>query len=309
MNIFEYLYQSFIQILIKNPLTHPLTLVKGIIGYARQEISLNDYQTTKYRINELTEFLDTYNSNYITQGTAETLNKLYCLNLTKQQEREYKTQQKTFDITFDVSNFTDLNQKFPKFEELAKHLIKLNNVTPGLYLMLAKKVEPNLPLKATAVFKKQRATRIPLQLQDKVLHLFDVLTHFDIISPVNADSLTTGNIFINPVITHKKGESLKIVLDARQLNTMIDETKSSWPIEPIQIILTRIKGTIFPTADMNSAYNQMPLDKPSQRLINFVIAGHQYCFKRLFYGISIGPAAFPSFMSSIFKPLISKNKK
>ena len=52
----------------------------------------------------------------------------------------------------------------------------------------------------------------------------------------------------------------------------------------------------------------MPLDKPSQRLTNFVIAGQQYCFKRLFYGISIIPIAFSSFMSSFFKPLIRKNK-
>ena len=70
---------------------------------------------------------------------------------------------------------------------------------------------------------------------------------------------------------------------------MIEKTKCSWPIEPIQVILTRIKG-------------------PSQRLTNFVIAGQQYCFKRLFYGIPIGPAAFSSFMSSIVKPLVRKNK-
>ena len=110
--------------------------------------------------------------------------------------------------------------------------------------------------------------------------MLDILTHFDIITPVDTDSLTTGNTFINPVIIVKKGESLKIVLDARQLNTMIDGTKCSWPIEPIQIILTLIKGSIFSIADMNSAYNQIPLDKPSQRLTNFVIAGQQYCFKR-----------------------------
>ena len=52
----------------------------------------------------------------------------------------------------------------------------------------------------------------------------------------------------------------------------------------------------------------MPLDKPSQKLTKFVIAEQQYCFKRLFYGISIGPAAFSSLMSSIFRPLIRKNK-
>ena len=89
---------------------------------------------------------------------------------------------------------------------------------------------------------------------------------------------------------------------------MIDETKCCWPIEPIQVILTRIKGQIFSIADMKTAYNQNPLDKPSQRLTNFVIAGQQYCFKRLFYAISVVPAAFSSFMSSIFTPLIRKNK-
>ena len=80
----EYPYQSFIQILIQNPLHHPLTLVKRIVGYAQQDVSLNDYQTTKYRKNELREFMDAYTLNYLTQGTSETLTKLYCLNLSKQ---------------------------------------------------------------------------------------------------------------------------------------------------------------------------------------------------------------------------------
>ena len=170
------------------------------------------------------------------------------------------------------------------------------------------KVKLNVFLKASAIFKKQRATRIYVQLQDRVQRLIDILTHFDIIAPVNTDSLTTGNTFINPVMILKKAESLKTVLDALQLNTMIGKTNCSWPVESIQVMLTRIKGPIFSIADMNSAYNQMPLNKPSQRLTNVVIAGQQYCFKRLFYGISIGPAAFSSFMSSIFKPLIRKNK-
>ena len=39
----EYPYQLFIQILIQNPLNHPLTIVKGIIRYAQQDVSLNDF--------------------------------------------------------------------------------------------------------------------------------------------------------------------------------------------------------------------------------------------------------------------------
>ena len=58
INNLEYPYQSFIQTLIHNRLNHALTLVKGPIGYAQQDISLNYYQTTKYRINELIEIMD-----------------------------------------------------------------------------------------------------------------------------------------------------------------------------------------------------------------------------------------------------------
>ena len=60
---------------------------------------------------------------------------------------------------------------------------------------------------------------------------------------------------------------------------------------------------------MNSAYNQMPLDEQSRRLTQFVIGNQQYEFNRLFYGISIGPAAFSAFMSKIFRPLILKKKR
>ena len=52
----------------------------------------------------------------------------------------------------------------------------------------------------------------------------------------------------------------------------------------------------------------MPLDDQSRRLTQFVIGHQQYEFNRLFYGISMGPAAFSAFMSKIFRPLIlSKN--
>ena len=113
-----------------------------------------------------------------------------------------------------------------QFEKLAQFLIQFQKCYATSKFdggKILKKL--NLPLKATAIFKKQRASRIPLQLQDRVQHLFGILTHFDIIAPVNTDSISTRNTSINPVIILKEGESLKIVLDARQLNTMIDETK------------------------------------------------------------------------------------
>ena len=52
----------------------------------------------------------------------------------------------------------------------------------------------------------------------------------------------------------------------------------------------------------------MPLDEQSRHLTQFVIGNQQYEFNRLFYGISIGPAAFSAFKSKIFRPLrLKKN--
>ena len=66
---------------------------------------------------------------------------------------------------------------------------------------------------------------------------------------------------MNTVINLAEGESLKNVLDARYLNSLNDESKCNWSKEPIQVILTKINGKNFTTADMKSAYNQLSLDE------------------------------------------------
>ena len=78
-----------------------------------------------------------------------------------------------------------------------------------------------------------------------------MLEQYEISSPVNKKEQPKGNTFTSPVIILAKAESLKIVLDARYLNSLIDEYKCNWPIEPIQVILTKINGKYFTTSDMN----------------------------------------------------------
>ena len=131
-----------------------------------------------------------------------------------------------------------------------------------------------------------------------------MLEQYKIISPVHKEKQPNGNTFRNSAIFLAKGDSLKIVLDNRYFNSLIDESKFNWPIKPIQVILTKTNSKYFTTADMNSAYNRMPLKEQSRRLTKFVIGNQQYEFNRLICGISIGPAAFSAFMSEIFRPLI-----
>ena len=135
------------------------------------------------------------------------------------------------------------------FEQLAKFLIHYINCYATSELDDGKfKIELNLLVKATAALKKQRATPIPFQLQEPVQHLIAIPTHFDIIAHVNTDSLITGNTFFIQVSILINKKSLKIVLDACQMKTMMDETRCSWPIEPIQKILTFIKRPVFSIA-------------------------------------------------------------
>ena len=43
----------------------------------------------------------------------------------------------------------------------------------------------HLPVKPDAVFKKPRAIKVPIHLQDKVDRILDILEEYEIISPVN----------------------------------------------------------------------------------------------------------------------------
>ena len=87
----------------------------------------------------------------------------------------------------------------------------------------------------------------------------DLHEQYEIILPVNETEQPKGKTFINIVIILAQSESRKIVLDARCLNSLIDESKCNWPTEPRQVILTN--GQFYTTIDVNIAYNQMPLDK------------------------------------------------
>ena len=225
-----------------------------------------------------------------------------------------------FKCKFNISKYTETDKEFIQmfnfqhsyltqieFEKVIKIILTYKQIYATTKIDVGKtNVKLNLPMKKDAIFKKQRISKVPIHLRERIQKLLDVLKKYNIIAPVNIEQLSTGKTFTNPVIILRKGESLKLVLDARYLNSKIDESKCNWPIEPVDVALIRINGTIFTTADLNSAYNQIPLDEKSMRYTHFTIGTEQYCFKLLFYGISIEPAAFASILTHFLYPLITK---
>ena len=208
--------------------------------------------------------------------------------------------------TFQISECTNEQQKFfirfyfqdsqitqKEFEQLAELLLKYPMVYATSKFDVGEVNSPlHLSLKLDAIIKKQRSSKISMHLQYKVNRLLDIQEQYEFYSPVNKEEQPKRNTFINPVIILAKGESVKVVLDTRYLNSLIYKSKCNWPIKPIQVILTKINGKYFTTADMNSAYNQMPLDEQSRRLTQFLNGNQQFELNRFFYGISIGRAAF-----------------
>ena len=73
----------------------------------------------------------------------------------------------------------------------------------------------HLPLRPDAVFKKQRASKLPIHLKDKVNSFLDIPEQYEIISPLNKEEQQKGYCFINLVIIFAKG--------ARYLNSLNDE--------------------------------------------------------------------------------------
>ena len=113
-------------------------------------------------------------------------------------------------------NTMNPKNKFQRFEE---------NPNPNANL-----TSPNT-IKRNMIISKFTHTR-------KIQKLIDILQKYSNISPVNEQQLSAGNTFTNPVIALQKGQTLKIDLDARYLNSIIDDSKCNWPIEPLDVALT-----------------------------------------------------------------------
>ena len=101
---------------------------------------------------------------------------------------------------------------------------------------------------------------------------------------------------------------MKLVIDARYLNSVTDLTNNSWPLEPGQMIITRVNSKVFSVSDLSCAYHQVPLSLETQKLINFIIGGKQYTYTRGFYGLCGFSNFFSRLMTIHFDPLIKKKQ-
>ena len=136
----------------------------------------------------------------------------------------------------------------------------------------------HVTLKSKAELKTQRPRRVPLHMKEKLETLLTQLKDADSIREMRDDD-GIGSLFVNPIILIFKNDYLRLVIDARYLNSVTDLTIYSRPLEPLQMIMTRINGKIFSVTDLSCAYHLVPLSPETQKLTSFIICGQQHTYK------------------------------
>ena len=234
--------EHFIDIFLINKNQHKITINVGLIDFMYQNIKFKQHKEEMYQTISIDLFSALY---HLTNENENNINEI--LNI---QENETIEQVATFErkpnlkCKFDINKYTASEKEFiqmfdlqhshltqEEFEKIVTIILEYKQVYATIKFDVGKtKVKLNLPMKKDTIFEKQRISKVPIHLRERIQKLLDVLKKYDIIAPVNKEQLSTGNTFTNPVIILRKGDSLKIVLDARYLNSMIDESKCKRPI-------------------------------------------------------------------------------
>ena len=163
-------------------------------------------------------------------------------------------------------------------------------------------------LKTNVELKRQRASKVPLHLKDKLEKLLTQIRDADIIREMGDDD-EMGSLFVNPIILMPSNDYVKLLINARYLNSVTDLTNYSWLLEPVQMIMTRVNGKFFSVSDLCGAYHQVPLSFETQKMTSFIIGGRQYTFTRVYNGLCDLPNFFSRLMTIHFDPLIRKKNR
>ena len=157
----------------------------------------------------------------------------------------------------------------------------------------------HVTLKPNVELKRQRAGKVPVHLKDKLEKLVTQLKDADIIREMGDDD-EMGSLFVDPIILMPKNDFVKLVIDACYLNSVTDLTNYSWPLEPVQMIMTKENGRFSSVSGT--------LTFETQKLTSFIIGGRKYTFTRGFYGLCGLPNFFSRLRTFHFDPLIKKKQ-
>ena len=152
-----------------------------------------------------------------------------------------------------------------------------------------------IKIKENCKLQTQRQSKVPIHYRDRINKLLPELERYNIIKQMGSSSderHTIGTTFLNPLIIIPIGISIKVVLDARHLNSNTNQELESWPIEPLAPPLARANKKYKSTTDLMYAYVHTPLDEETIKLTGFSSGDKLYTFIQGFYGLKGLPNFF-----------------
>ena len=130
---------------------------------------------------------------------------------------------------------------------------------------------------------------MPVHLKDKLEKLLTQLKDANIIREMGDDD-EMGSLLVKPIILMPKNDYVKLMIDARYLNSVTGLKNYSWPLEPVQMIMTRLNGKLSSVSDLSCAYHQVPHSYETQKLTKIIIGGR----KKLYIHPRILGSAWPT---------------
>ena len=175
---------GIISLHVYNNTPYQITLPLGLLGYFETNATISPKNEVAYRVNNILQLLDICQSTILDE-------ELSIKNIISNGKRntDYFTKTPYFKPTFKKNNYTEDQQKLltmfnfqqsqitqDEFDKLAIQLIKYSSVYATSKFDVGKiSSSLHLPLKSDAVFEKQRASKVPIHLHDKVNRLLDIL--------------------------------------------------------------------------------------------------------------------------------------
>ena len=83
---------------------------------------------------------------------------------------------------------------------------------------------------------------MPLHLSDKLESLMDELKQARITRDLY-EHVDMNSWFVKPITILPKKDYVKLLIDARYLSSFTDTSNSSWPLEPLQVLITRVNSS------------------------------------------------------------------
>ncbi|XP_064465546.1 uncharacterized protein K02A2.6-like [Ornithodoros turicata] len=146
-------------------------------------------------------------------------------------------------------------------------------------------------------FLKSRT--VPLALRHDVDKELSKLQHQGIIEPVSS------SLWATPLVTVRKQDgTLRLCGDYRS-TVNVAVAKAAYPLPTVDDMLSIVQGgKIFSKLDLQQAYQQLRVDKPTSELLTLNTPKGLFRVTRLPFGVSVAPIIFQRYMDTLLSGLV-----